>query len=168
MTEHLTEHEEQVRLMRWSREAQAQYPELELLFAIPNGGHRHHNVANKLKAEGVKSGVPDLFLPVPRGGMHGLWVELKARRKGACASVDQVWWLERLAVVGYMAVVCHGWEEARGVIEAYLGGKLALSEPDPDLGAEMVDTEGADLLQCIAPGSKGSGVFLFEEGEGHD
>lgn len=52
-------------------------PEYGLIFAIPNGGARHPAVAAKLKAEGVKAGVPDLFLPVARHGYHGMFIELK-------------------------------------------------------------------------------------------
>ncbi len=67
-TEIPTEHVEQVSLMRWAALTKRRRPELALLYAIPNGGDRHKAVAAKLSAEGVKSGVPDLCLPVPRLG----------------------------------------------------------------------------------------------------
>jgi hypothetical protein len=76
----MTEHDEQVALSRWVTLLQPRHPELALLHAIPNGGHRHKAVAVRLKAEGVKRGVPDLCLPVPRGGHHGLYLEMKTRQ----------------------------------------------------------------------------------------
>ena len=66
------EAEHQAALFRWASLVSLRLPELRLLFAVPNGGHRHRAVAARLKDEGVKAGVPDLFLPVPRGAFHGL------------------------------------------------------------------------------------------------
>lgn len=53
-------------------------PFAQLLFAIPNGGCRNVREARRLKAMGVRAGVLDLFLSVPRGGFHGMYLELKA------------------------------------------------------------------------------------------
>ena len=65
------EHIEQVKLFNWARQNESMYLHLSLLFAIPNGGHRHIGTARKLKAEGVKAGVPDCFLAVPKDEKHG-------------------------------------------------------------------------------------------------
>jgi len=46
-------------------------------FAIPNGGLRNIKVASKLKAEGVKSGVADLFICLATTTYHGLFIEVK-------------------------------------------------------------------------------------------
>lgn len=62
-----TESEEQVTLFSWARMKEEKYPELRLLYHIPNGGSRNQIEAKHLKAQGVKSGVPDLCLPVARG-----------------------------------------------------------------------------------------------------
>lgn len=112
-----TEHWEQTQLFDWA----AGIPELEVMYAIPNGGHRDIRVAVKLKEEGVKAGVPDICLPVARGGKHGLYIELK-RRKYWRVSNDQVRWIEALMREGYACAVCCGWEMARDVIEDYLRG----------------------------------------------
>lgn len=112
-----TEHWEQVQLFAWA----AYRRDLDLMYAIPNGGHRDIRVAVKLKAEGVKAGVPDICLPVARGGKHGLYIELKRRKYGRLDS-DQAKWLEALMREGYACAVCFGWEEARDVIEDYLRG----------------------------------------------
>jgi len=66
------EHNEQVAVFAWARWAEAQYPELALLFAVPNGGARNKVTAARLKAEGVKRGVLDIWFPVARGGWRRL------------------------------------------------------------------------------------------------
>lgn len=116
------EHQEQAALFEWANTQFRRYPELALMYATPNGGHRHVLIAVKLKAEGVKAGVPDIFLPVPRRKYHGLYIELKVGRNRPTAK--QKWWLEQLAKQGYAIAVCYGWEEARSVIEAYLNGGI--------------------------------------------
>ena len=115
-----TEHAEQCALFRWAEMQQRRRPELPLLFAIPNGGLRSKATAGKLKAEGVKAGVPDLFLPVARGEYHGLFIEMKAGRNKP--TPPQVQWHMRLSQQGYRVAVCYSWEAARDVIEAYLRG----------------------------------------------
>lgn len=120
-----SEHEEQKALILW---AAAQVgrgrKELALLYAVPNGGDRKPSVAGKLKAEGVKAGVPDLHLPVPHGGAPGLFIEMK-RRLGAQVRKNQFWWHEQLRARGFVVVVCRGASEAVAVIEDYLsaGGR---------------------------------------------
>ena len=113
------EHAEQCCLMQWVRAQSGVYPALKLMYAIPNGSLRHPAIAAKLKAEGVQPGVPDLCLPVARGGYHGLYIELK-RRKGGVVSEHQRHWLEYLRKQGYRAEVCEGWERARNVLMDYL------------------------------------------------
>jgi len=123
MAQRSREHAEQRSLMAWARLAQAKWPELALLHAIPNGGHRNRVAAARIKAEGARRGVPDLCLPVPRGEHHGLYIELKAG-KGR-PSREQRWWLAALRMQGYRAVLCRGWQAARAEIDDYLDGPAA-------------------------------------------
>lgn len=120
------EHEEQKALFKWASYQTSRLPELSLLFAIPNGGKRSKAVAGKLKAEGVKAGVPDICLPVARGSYHGLYIELKAER-GKVTPL-QYEWAEALTDQGYLALVCHGWERAKAAIEKYLEQKVFSQE----------------------------------------
>jgi len=76
----MTEHAIQVEVFRAVQILHHLHPEARLMFAIPNGGHRNKVVAAKLKAEGVKPGVPDIFLPVPRANYHGMWIEMKTEK----------------------------------------------------------------------------------------
>ena len=117
-----SEDDEQKTVMEWAMLMSRQFPELELLHHIPNGGSRHPAEAQKLKAMGVKAGVPDLFLPVARGGAHGLWVEMK-RRKGGKLSPDQKAWIEALTAQHYTVIVAHGADEACDAIYQYLEGE---------------------------------------------
>lgn len=92
-----------------------------LLWAIPNGGDRHPAVAQKLKAEGVKRGVPDLFFSYPCGGKSGLFIEMK-KRSGGVVSGHQKQYIEWLRNVGYRVEVCKGCDEAIAVLKDYIGG----------------------------------------------
>ena len=113
-----TEAQHQTNVIRWSMAVRGKYPELALLFHIPNGGSRDVREAAHMKEQGVKAGVPDLFLPVPRRGYHGLFIEMKTPT--GRVSPDQKWWQAELECQGYVSAVCRGWEEAVGVIEWYL------------------------------------------------
>lgn len=106
-------------LMKWARLMQGEHPELALLFHIPNGGSRRPVEAAIMKGEGVKAGVPDYFLPAPKGEVHGLFLELKRDAK-AKVSLAQKEWIERLNKSGYRAEIARGWEEAAKVISDYL------------------------------------------------
>ena len=126
-----SEHAEQAELLRWSREAAvlAKYPEVEWLFAVPNGAKlpytgtgrsRRCKQAGILKQEGLKAGVPDLVLPVARGQYHCLFIELKRNSSRARVSDDQAKWIWALRALGHKAVVRFGWESARNTIIDYL------------------------------------------------
>ena len=118
-----TEAQEQITLMNWAALQSGKYPELKLLYHVPNGSSRSKAEAGRLRAEGVKAGVPDLCLPVPRGKYHGLYIELK-RQRGGRASDNQVEWLDALSKQGYQVALCRGWETAAEMILKYLqGGK---------------------------------------------
>ena len=114
-----TENQEQAALFEWAALMERKYPELRLLHSIPNGGYRPPKTAAILKATGVKAGVPDICLPVARGGYHGLYIELK-RLNGGYLSSAQAIWLNNLAKQGYRAVCCKGFEAARDELLTYL------------------------------------------------
>jgi len=123
------EHSHQVALMAWSnlppvREA---FPELRWLHAIPNGGNRGDTAQSrrieggKMKAEGVKTGVSDLCLPVKRGQTSGFYIELKKMPgPGVGPSDDQLEFGEFVQSQGFAFMVCYGWQQARDMLIAYL------------------------------------------------
>jgi hypothetical protein len=112
------EHLEAKTLMNRVRIEERRRPELQRFFHVPNGGARGKAAAGKLKAEGVRPGVPDYLLPVPRVGFVGLAIELKA--KGGTASSEQKDWLAHLEAVGWRVAVCVGWEAAWQALDGYL------------------------------------------------
>lgn len=118
-----SEADEQAALFRWAAYNRVKYPELEMLYHIPNEGKRTQITGHRLKAQGLRAGVPDICLPVPNVVHTALYIELK-RREGGKVSDSQRWWITKLNKAGCRAVVCRGWDEARAEIERYLGGRL--------------------------------------------
>jgi hypothetical protein len=94
----------------------------EFLFHIPNGGSRNKIEARNLKLQGVKSGVPDLFYPVPNAKHHGLFIEMKYGKNKP--TKNQIEWLDYLNSVGYLAVVCYSADEAFKLLEKYFKDKV--------------------------------------------
>lgn len=125
------EHDEQASLFRHVGEWAELYPLLQLLFAVPNGaklpyttnakGQRYSKQAKVLLEEGLKPGVPDMLLPVPSKGKHGLFLEMKRADRSNHPSDEQNWWINQLRLVGYECVVCYGASEAWEVIKTYMG-----------------------------------------------
>lgn len=110
---------EQEALFSWAAVCSATYPELEMMYHIPNGGKRNRAEAARLKRQGVKAGVPDICLPVPRYGFHGLYIELKAGDNKPTEKQSK--WISLLQKQGYATAVCVGWVAAKETISKYLG-----------------------------------------------
>jgi hypothetical protein len=113
-----SEHGEQVALFQRAEAHYSEYPELRLLFAVPNGGLRDKRVAAKLKREGVKAGCPDICLPVARKGFHSLFIEMKS--DSGRPSREQLDWVASLQKHGNKAVICYSQEQAWQVLVEYL------------------------------------------------
>ena len=118
-----TEDEEQIWLFSWAKINSGKWPELELMHHIPNGGMRSKSEAARFKAMGVKRGVSDVFLPVAKGGYHGLYIELKA--KDGRPEKEQKDWIAAVREQGYYAAVCYGGFEAANLVGAYMKGEVA-------------------------------------------
>jgi hypothetical protein len=116
-----SEHAHQVALFAWAATMFNVYPELRLMFAIPNGGLRNKVTAANLKAEGVKSGVFDIFLPAPRSRWNGLFIELKVGNNKP--TLEQIKFMNEIQDQGYGATVCWDWKKAAEVIQLYLNFK---------------------------------------------
>lgn len=100
-----------------------QFPaEGPLLIHIPNGGSRKNAFEGwRLKEQGVRAGVSDLFLPVARGGFFGLWIEFKAAPPNDAAPTPaQLQWLALMRAQGYQAELCLGVDQALAILEAYM------------------------------------------------
>ena len=118
----MSEYNEQCCVMDWAEAMTPRYPELALLNSSANGVRVPIGLAVKMKKAGLKKGYPDLFLPVPRGKFHGLYVEQKI--KGGRQSEEQKWWEARLRQLGYAYFLCWDSRATCEVIEGYLKGDM--------------------------------------------
>jgi len=116
-----SEHGEQQAFFDWARLNEGKYPELELLYAIPNMGKRSYATANYMRSEGMRSGVPDIHLPVARGKYIGWWRELKTDTGRPTA--NQKKWIKRLSEHGHDVGICHGCDELIDEVTKYLDQK---------------------------------------------
>ena len=114
------ESREQKALMQWAEMMEQHYPQLRLLHAIPNGGKRNVITATNMKREGVRAGVPDLDLPIARGGYIGLRIEMKSKK--GVLSDNQKDWIKWLKSEGHRVEVCRSWEEGKDIIMRYMNG----------------------------------------------
>lgn len=121
----MTEHDNQVAVVSWAHYNDERYPALKLLFAVPNAGKRSIGAARFYLAEGLKSGVPDLWLPVPHeedfvwNEYCGLVIEMKFGNNKTTENQD--WWLQNLASVGWKTAVHYSAESAIEELKRYLG-----------------------------------------------
>jgi hypothetical protein len=147
-----SEDAEQEAVMNWA--AWSPYrKQLKWLYHCPNGGHRSGAEAARFKRLGVKSGVADLCLPLPRGRYHGLYIEMK-RRKGGVISDNQADFLRDMINAGYAARVAYGSDEAVSIITDYLEGRLRDESYEGERTVSEPEGAGGDMAAETAPGSR--------------
>lgn len=119
-----TESEEQKALFVWAAYNTGRHPELKWMYHVPNEGKRSVQRGAQMRAEGLKKGVPDVCLPVPRRGYGALYIEMK-RVRGGRLTEEQKEWAQGLTGCGNLVKRCDGWEQAAETIEDYLreGGR---------------------------------------------
>lgn len=118
-----TEYSEQCSIFRRAQLYIKRYPELRFLTGSLSGVRLTVGTAMKCKNAGcLVRGVPDLFLPINRGGYSGLFIELK-RVKGSKILPEQNVWATMLTSQGYRHEFCYGADAAWAVIVNYLSGK---------------------------------------------
>lgn len=114
-----TEHWIQSKFFDWAR----LHPVARRAYAIPNGGKRGRTEASRLKGEGVRSGVLDVHLPVPRGGCAGLWIEFKSA--SGALSPEQRDEIPALVADGFAVAVMRDPFKAIELTERYLKGEVS-------------------------------------------
>lgn len=146
-------------IFSWCDYNKGRYPELELLYHVPNGGKRDAATARALKRQGVKAGVPDLVLPVPRGVFPGLYIELKA--PGGKLEQSQIDYLQAVERQGYLALVCVGWQAAVQALSEYLEEKKPGAQP---LKTKSTPHEGTYYLafKNMQDGLKAAATYIDE------
>lgn len=95
-----------------------QFPWGQFLFHIPNETTGGQGWIVRNSQMGCRKGVPDLMLPIPMHGYHGLFIEMK--RPGGRLDENQKKWIAALCEFGYLAICCKGWEEARDALQRYM------------------------------------------------
>lgn len=116
------ESQHQRAFFQWAR----MHPVARRFFAIPNGGKRSAITAAILKAEGVRAGVLDTFLPYPAGGKHGLWIEFKAGKN--TLSAEQRDFAVDAMANGYAVGVAYSCMAGIDLALRYLSADPAFSE----------------------------------------
>ena len=116
MDEH-NENWHQRQLIQWCR----QFTWGQFLFHIPNETTGGQGWIARNRQMGCRKGVPDLMLPVPMHGFHGLFIEMK--KPGGRLDEMQKRWLKALEQFGYKAICCKGWEEAKDALQGYMETK---------------------------------------------
>ena len=122
------EHNEQVEYFKWVDGKIAAGNDLyRCIAAVPNGTFTTLANAARMKAEGLRSGFPDIIIAVPRvqadGTVFGgLYIEMKAPGEGI-VSENQMAWLSVLAHAGNQVAICDNWRDAAEVTETYLANR---------------------------------------------
>ena len=117
---------EQRAVFAWAALNVGKFPELRWMFHVPNGGMRGNDaktraiMGNAMKAEGVKSGVADIFLPYPKGTCNGLWIEMKKKGKKVIKGSDQDLFGKQMLENGFGWCECDSYEKARDILIQYL------------------------------------------------
>jgi hypothetical protein len=114
----VSEHLEQSRFFAVLKRLEPTYPGLRGAFAIPNGFLDTKAKRIRATQEGVLSGVPDVFIPWPLKGFHGLFLEFK--RPGGRVTKGQEEYLNLMASRGYKAQVVFGLREALEALKEYM------------------------------------------------
>lgn len=118
----------QMAVFCWAADNCGQYPALKWLHAIPNGGSRHIVEAGKMVAAGLRSGVWDIFGPMPKDGYCGIYLEMKEEgrrnKKDGGLSKEQIEFGQYAENAGYFCAVCYTWIEARDTLINYLDGRI--------------------------------------------
>ena len=114
----MNESEHQIAYFRWCHMMGGRDQRLDVIFAVPNGGYRTKATAGRLKAEGVRSGVWDIFVPVQMGQHCGMWIEMKAGKNSL--TPGQIAFRESVGDA-YLWFVAYSWDEAVEATCLYLG-----------------------------------------------
>lgn len=130
------EKHDQTNLFSWAEAQSGRWPELQEMYAIPNAGgftggfKKNRGRVMAMLKQGVKPGVPDVHLPVARGGFNSLYVEMK-REGEERPTPEQLDWHRRLRARGNCVVVAVGFVAACDALVTYLDQGGRDKSPNP-------------------------------------
>ena len=148
----MSEADHQLAVMAWAEAAMHNMPLLDLLYHIPNQSGLPSRIAGRVgamfKRMGLKSGMPDLHLPVSRVvrldgvqvRLHSIYVEMK--KPGGSISRAQKARALKLQRQGNAVVFAYNHEQAEQVLTDYLNDAL-----------EIPVTEGLEEARTICTAS---------------
>ena len=85
--------------------------------AIPNSTYTNIGQRVRNKQSGLRPGLPDLFMIINN---NGIFIEMK-KKKGGILSKEQEEWINEINKCKCLnAYVCHGFEEAKSIIDQHL------------------------------------------------
>lgn len=120
------ENEEQLAVYRWWIIYVRQNPKLRVFdfHHSPNEGKRSARFGANLKHSGMQRGFEDIFIAIPSGKYHGLFVELKSMT--GKVTPEQILMQARHCEMGYASCVRYGASSAIQTIIDYLHGNEIL------------------------------------------
>lgn len=118
------EHENQAAFFDLLRVNEGKYPFLKWIYAVPNAALRGKRERSRILAEGLKAGVSDVCVPIPRKGFHGAYMEFKFGKNTVQANQKE--FMEFVTAQGYTTVVVYSWTAAQEWLEGYLDIRLEM------------------------------------------
>jgi len=115
-----SEDSELIKVFDWLTWQSKNNPILNCIFHVANERKCTPAYGARLKRKGVRSGVPDIVCPIPRGDYHGLWIEMKA--KTGRVSEKQKEFMILLHGQGHKVVVAWSGDDAIQLLKDYLRG----------------------------------------------
>ncbi|HMF72302.1 MAG TPA: VRR-NUC domain-containing protein [Flavitalea sp.] len=104
-------------IIQWVRN----HPKLKkmgnLVMHFPNEGKRSLRYGKLMKDLGMRKGVSDLLIAMPRHGYGGAWIEIKSR--GGIVSKEQNNFLSDMRQQNYFTAVCWSIDEGIKTIDWY-------------------------------------------------
>ena len=136
------EHGHRVAIFQWAKLYERQYPELTLLNGSLEGVDLNPRQAKRAKDSGVKSGFPDINLPVARGGYLGLYIESKTDKGKLSDNQKRV--MNMLTIAGHLVLAIKGSAKSIEIIERYLKNEIRKPVPLPaaEKGELIIHAEG--------------------------
>lgn len=110
-----SEHKEQKKFFEWCA-----WNGINYVFAIPNGTRCAPAARKWMLDEGMKRGVPDIFVAKPVDDFYGLFIEMKYGKNKA--TKDQREWLRVVSKNGYAVKICYSADMAIATLKYYLKG----------------------------------------------
>lgn len=112
------EDDELITLVEWINWQANKDPRFSLIYHVANERKTSWAAGKRLKAKGVRRGVPDICVPIPSGDYHGLYIEMKIKPNSL--TPEQVLFCTGLREQRYAVYIAWSAAEAIDIIRGYL------------------------------------------------